>query len=737
MTRHRLRMRSWGSRLGAPIGVVVALCTVCVPEHAVRADEESDRKSYLESIESKLGDVGGYLSGFENDSDAGDLDRAMSAMREVESLVDKLDDVKGDDSRARDVASYYPRYISDWYEAAGYLRQLKDKQRLAPGYLTSCKAWDDAMRERARTAKDEPNAADELSTFAKSVGRQGEDAMNDARRVRDQLDDAADEVDDFSVSTNNWSRVSSSTRDSGAAMWRNWDRDFQEAVRACEEVVKRERHRAIEEALSRLANSGAGRKELMAKLTELLRVVADRVNDVASQSNDSNVAGAIEVTREIALQLDRLRSAQGDDQAARKTAAEWPGWNEELQRSLAGLRAMKQRQRLTDAGAEKCTAAERDLQELIKAILGTPTRHAGGAAELEQYANRLREAWQPKLDAAAQGDRELNGGYAAAVQFDRSEGPWGPVRDRIRSSASGMRDYWNDKYGAAKKACEPLALGRNNRDVDAAITQLGRNVSTASERSRAFYAEVRAWEAEISKLRDWTAQDVEDIRQAFCRAPDAGEYREAIAVADRWASQLRGQYGTIIGRAEQLKQAADALIALGRSRDRMEKVKAKIDAAIASIDKVRAYQLEGSNNPLFKARTSYGVDEHARRQSGCDAKEITIKGDCDNPHPDRTDCRIDCMKGCTLIEIKPKSQSTLGDNQARAYIAALEKKYARDKRDMFKERGLAYFEQCVSSDGSRLVIAKDVETYDFCEGITADTLVAPVPPVDVASEVGE
>jgi hypothetical protein len=299
-----------------------------------------------------------------------------------------------------------------------------------------------------------------------------------------------------------------------------------------------------------------------------------------------------------------------------------------------------------------------------------------------------------------------------------------------------MRDYWNDKYGAAKKACEPLALGRNNRDVDAAITQLGRNVSTASERSRAFYAEVRAWEAEISKLRDWTAQDVEDIRQAFCRAPDAGEYREAIAVADRWATQLRGQYGTITGRAEQLKQAADALIALGRSRDRMEKVKAKIDAAIASIDKVRAYQLQGSNNPLLKAYASYGQAEHGRRQGSCDAKEILIQGDCDNPHPKRTDCKLDCMRGCTVVEIKPDSQKSLGFDQANAYRTALIRKYAREKDAMFRG-SLSYFSQCVSSDRSELVLRVDVDDYPFCAGITAETLVAPVPEPAVAAEAGE
>lgn len=45
----------------------------------------------------------------------------------------KLDDVNGNDSQAKDVASRHPRYISDWYEAAGYLRQLKERQKLAGG----------------------------------------------------------------------------------------------------------------------------------------------------------------------------------------------------------------------------------------------------------------------------------------------------------------------------------------------------------------------------------------------------------------------------------------------------------------------------------------------------------------------------------------------------------------------------------------------------------------------------
>ncbi len=53
---------------------------------------------------------------------------------------------------------------------------------------------------------------------------------------------------------------------------------------------------------------------------------------------------------------------------------------------------------------------------------------------------------------------------------------------------------------------------------------------------------------------------------------------------------------------------------------------------------------------------------------------------------------IDCMKGCVLIEITPEST---------------------------------------------LLITPPVEPYVFCEGITPDKLVAPVPAIDVASEVNE
>ena len=56
---------------------------------------------------------------------------------------------------------------------------------------------------------------------------------------------------------------------------------------------------------------------------------------------------------------------------------------------------------------------------------------------------------------------------------------------------------------------------------------------------------------------------------------------------------------------------------------------------------------------------------------------------------------------------------------------------------MFKENGLSYFEQCLSSDKTKLVLTVAVETYDFCEGMTADKLVEPVPVVSFDGDSGD
>ncbi len=90
------------------------------------------------------------------------------------------------------------------------------------------------------------------------------------------------------------------------------------------------------------------------------------------------------------------------------------------------------------------------------------------------------------------------------------------------------------------------------------------------------------------------------------------------------------------------------------------------------------------------------------------------------------------MKGCVVIEIKPKKQRALGLKQAVAYQRGLLKMFAQLGTAMFAAPGMSYFRQCLSSDQKSLALTFAVEDYDFCEGMTAPgTLTVPVPAVEI------
>ncbi|MBE7449277.1 MAG: hypothetical protein HS111_10360 [Kofleriaceae bacterium] len=245
-----------------------------------------------------------------------------------------------------------------------------------------------------------------------------------------------------------------------------------------------------------------------------------------------------------------------------------------------------------------------------------------------------------------------------------------------------------------------------------------RDTSAAGANYRELRAEFNRWKIEVDKLRDWSDQDVEEIRQAFCRAPDAGDYKEVNAVAERWASKLRDQWGVVMGQAERIKVRAQELIGKKRALKNGPKVITGVDAIVESITKLKDKQLAGSNNPMLKARADYGVVEHKNRQQRCEASEVPISSTyCDNPHPDRGDCSIDCVnvsnETCVIVEIKPKGQESLGRAQHDAYRNAIDKMFSQHGSAKFDGK-LAIFRKCVSADGKSIKLDVKLDTYEFC-----------------------
>ena len=146
-------------------------------------------------------------------------------------------------------------------------------------------------------------------------------------------------------------------------------------------------------------------------------------------------------------------------------------------------------------------------------------------------------------------------------------------------------------------------------------------------------------------------------------------------------------------------------------------------------------------------RIAYGVAEHARREDDCRVSEVTISSRyCSNPHPKRgrSDCRLDCIKECRVIEIKPDNtaEREKGRRQSAAYTKGLILWYGDKGDQMFSDgddgRKLAPIKDCVKGDGDnkRLDVSDgQVETYDFCEGFKESELLEGVETSDPSVEI--
>lgn len=258
------------SKKGFGGSVVLALLVAMVARNAI-ADDESDRKELIEDIDDKVEDMSDELSGFASDSDAGDLDDALSYAREVADMVSRLDRVKGGDSRAGKIVSNYPGYISQFRDAAKNLKREKEIQRLADGLADRCgSAESDLQSEIRRYVGDlDSTAADEgpgkLTELGKNLGRTWGEAMRKVRENDNEIKNAAYNAR-FSVSEDKWSYVTSNMSSAASGMLDYWNDKVRATVSKCERLEQGEKHPDIDKALATLASYSGNTKNTVTQL---------------------------------------------------------------------------------------------------------------------------------------------------------------------------------------------------------------------------------------------------------------------------------------------------------------------------------------------------------------------------------------------------------------------------------------------------------------------------------------
>jgi hypothetical protein len=320
--------------------------------------------------------------------------------------------------------------------------------------------------------------------------------------------------------------------------------------------------------------------------------------------------------------------------------------------------------------------------------------------------DKLREYDRPMQDAAS---------YA---RFSVSSDRWSDVSSRFSDSQQRILEFFRTNYASAEITCKRLALGEKHPDVDKALDDMRRYTGDTKQTVTQLKHDYNEWLRSVRKLREFTANDRDEIRDAMCTAGYYELDKRVNEVADRWASQISSSYGTVLGQSDRLMSRA--------SDDKLKKFKgsAQVREGLGwnreNLEKLKNYELAGSNNPKIRTKLEYGKKRHDEIESsicsGSNYAELEISSSyCSNSIRPGSGCRADCVQvasTCMVVEIKPNNDRAKGegDQQRAAYADGLNRWYQGNKDELFSK--YPNLKQCERDN--KLQVDSRLETYDFC-----------------------
>lgn len=463
-------------------------------------------------------------------------------------------------------------------------------------------------------------------------------------------------------------------------------------------------------ALPALADEESDRvKEAESYLSRM----SDKLSGIGGKSSSNDIDESIRDADRVKEQANKLRSLNAQNDPGKTMANSYPDWVNKFQESARYLRQMKDAQlKANDARlTERCNDANLAQRRMINDFVDKKDRK--GVSQIQNEAENLGRIYGDELKKMEETHREMERWKGYSRSFSESHGKWSDVRSQLNDGANDIWDKWSRRMEESRYKCQDIAKGKDNPAVVEALGKLGSH----NKQMEDIYKEVRSdfyrWRTDLNSFRTAALQDAREIKDLFCS--DLDWERRVQAVADKYASELRGKWDRLTSDRDRMLNRCDLLISMGS--ENAPKLKRMIVQAYDRMEPVKNGELQGSNHPKIRAHIEKGKSEHNSRQSGCDMKETPIDSSwCKNPHPDRRDCRLDCVKGCTIIEIKPNNSGEIkmGGEQVLAYKNAFEKMWDQKKEEMFTmDSGrYAHLKRCVSSSTFRVEMF--VETYGFC-----------------------
>lgn len=400
--------------------------------------------------------------------------------------------------------------------------------------------------------------------------------------------------------------------------------------------------------------------------------------------------------------LEAYEKASDGDSTGEKNVATWKKLLGQLEKSVEKLAAMRVLMTVQDNGPTRCKAAWTALDEEItdlKKRLGPDDAIKAIKKEVVKLAAPIA-AGMKDFDKKLAQLKDLGDDASRPSTSDKM---FSHIYNEVDSAADAIVGHYVHANAAIHDACDRLAKGMDNPDVEDVIEELGRTGSRIGKETVDAKADYERWVRRVQDLGKWHEGAEDELRRAICGADDQDGVILHAAI-DQAADRLKDKFSS---EWTLLNKAATAL------HPRLTKAGLDKEAKLLE-DRVRRIEnavkngiLRGANEPKLRAQMEIGKKEHDSYQRSCSAKEVVLSS------KDRVDC-VKYGSPCEVIEIKPDtpSGSDAGDRQIKRYQNTLEDTWSSNPAK-FDSGDLEIFkDHCV--DKGKLNLEYKVHLYKFC-----------------------
>lgn len=589
-------------------GASLVLITLVGLPLCARADEESDRRRAISDAERLVSDMARALSSLAGDSSDRGVDDALRSADRLRSTLRDLDRVKGNDSKAREMVSRWPRNIDRLKDVRRPLETLKKHQRALKNGAEQCKRQGRELEQfvEREVRKDSPSSARAIEDKAKGFARGASDALRKGDDQRREMERAKDDARRFDGSDGNWRDVRSRIQSAAERMYSDWQRDFEATKRACEGLAKGERHPAVQKGLEGLERNRRQRTDLMKRAQADLNGIVGQSRGL-DQARDAGpikqLGRALSELQRRAQELDRVKG--GDPEAARISAS-WPRTAANLAKGLDTLATMKQQQFGLAGAAKACGETEKRLAAQAKAAAEKP--EAASRDALKAEAAKIGAETSKALDAAK---RQGDGLKSGKDQLGRlsGDGPWSQVVSNLREAGAKMTESHGRDLNAMQAACGRLAQGEKHPEVAKALDAISKVLERVDRLFKELAGEVKTLAGRVKSAGG--ARDASDVDQARASAASIQKTLEALsrdpdpraqARSKAWLAHFRDLDASLKG-LDGLKRAQGELAGPVKACEADNK---RLEGEAKQIgDTVKLAALEKSAEPLGKTAAQH------------------------------------------------------------------------------------------------------------------------------------